>query len=208
MSDIQYYVIDTETTGLKDGYHEIVEISIIRAKDKVQLSKKMCADYPERASLEALRICNKTFADLQEGDDPYSTMELCTKFFEEDGVEPNARCIVGHNIISFDKRFLHAFWGQFDKRFPADLYLDTMAMTKALIKTSGAKSKANLEAACDFCGIKKYGQKHTAKSDAQNTYLLWQDLVNNKKVDYLPFLKTFPHVIASPTQSNVEEEDF
>lgn len=205
MSEIQYYIIDTETTGLKVAYHEVVEISIIRAKDKVQLSKKIRANYPERASLEALRICNKSFADLEEGEDSHDVMNMCTKFFNEDGATPNERCIVGHNIISFDKRFLHEFWGQYLQRFPADLYLDTMAMTKNLIKKNGDKSKANLEAACDYCGVKKYAQKHTAASDARNTYLLWKDLVEVKNVDYLPFLKTFPHIINNSNEELEEE---
>ena len=51
---IVYYVIDTETTGLRQNYHEMTEIGIIRAVDRVQLWKPIKCENPQNASFDAL----------------------------------------------------------------------------------------------------------------------------------------------------------
>jgi DNA polymerase III alpha subunit (gram-positive type) len=204
-SELKYYVIDLETHGLRVNYHEITEISIIRASDKVQLSRNIKALYPERASIDALTITNKTLADLSYGDSREITVEACDKFFNEDKLTPAHRIIVGHNIYNFDRRFLHALWESVGKVFPANMWLDTIPMTRKYAKSIGlVKPKVNLHAACDIVGIKKIAAIHNAKSDSRNSYLLWQDLINNKKMDYLPFIKTAPHL---PTVIEEEELD-
>lgn len=201
MSNIKYYVIDTETTGLKTKYHEMVEIGIIRCSDRVQLWRQIKAIYPERASFDALAITKKTLADLEKGMDRLSVVEECNKFFNEDGATPAHRCIVAHNA-PFDRKFLHALWEQCNQPFPANLWLDTIALTKEYIKQQGlAKSKVNLHAACDVVGIKKISEAHNAKVDSRNTYLLHRELVEKKNVNYLPFIKTAEH------QFNAEVDD-
>lgn len=191
---LQYYVIDTETTGLKADYHEMTEIGIIRCTDRVQLWRQIKCGYPERANLDALRITKKTMADLENGHDPQIVIEECEKFFNEDGLTPAHRCIVGHNIFSFDKRFLFAFWQNVGKVFPATLWLDTIPMTKQYAKNIGLiKPKVNLHAALDICQIKKFSDAHNAKVDSRNTYLLWKNLMEEKKIDHLPFIKTAAH---------------
>ena len=67
MSGIQYYIIDTETTGLKAGYHEMTEIGIIRCTDRVQLWRQIKCINPERASFDALAITKKTLSDIERG---------------------------------------------------------------------------------------------------------------------------------------------
>jgi hypothetical protein len=49
-------------------------------------------------------------------------------------------------------------------------------------------------------GINKISEAHNAKVDSRNTYLLYRNLVEEKKVDYLPYIKTDVHVldIAAP----------
>jgi DNA polymerase III epsilon subunit-like protein len=135
-------------------------------------------------------------------------VEQFEKFLNEDGLTPAHRCIVGHNIYTFDKKFLFALWESVGKEFPAHLWLDTIHLTKQFIKNSGIdkdckakgikKPKVNLHASCDLVGIKKISTAHSAKSDTRNTYLLWKDLVDNKGVDYLPHIKTAIHYINPP----------
>lgn len=201
MQGIQYYVIDTETTGLKAGYHECTEIGIIRCTDRVQLWRQIKCEYPERANFDALKITKKTMADLERGHERTAVVEECEKFFNEDGLTPAHRCIVGHNIFSFDKRFLFAFWQSVGKIFPATLWLDTIPMTKQYAKNIGlVKPKVNLHAACDIVGIKKLSDAHNAKVDSRNSYLLWKDLVEVKGIDHLQFIKTAAHEpIVTPT---------
>lgn len=202
MSGIKYYVIDTETTGLKAGYHECTEIGIIRCEDRVQLWRQIKCVYPERANFDALAITKKTMADLERGMDNSQVVDECEKFFGEDGLTPAHRCIVAHNA-PFDRKFLHALWEQLGKEFPAHLWLDTMSLTREYAKQVGlVKPKVNLHASCDIVGIKKISEAHNAKVDSRNTYLLHRNLVEEKKVDYLPFIKTAIHVVSAPVSDD------
>jgi DNA polymerase III epsilon subunit-like protein len=201
MSGILYYVIDTETTGLAAGYNEMTEIGIIRCTDRVQLWRQIRCDYPERANFDALVITKKTLADLERGYDKMAVVEECEKFFTEDKLTPAHRCIVAHNA-PFDRKFLHALWESCGKEFPAHLWLDTMALTRAFAKQNGIiKPKVNLHASCDLVGIKKISEAHNAKVDSRNTYLLHRNLIEEKKVDYLPFIKTAIHTVNQSDES-------
>lgn len=194
MSGIHYYVIDTETTGLKSNYHEMTEIGIIRCSDRVQLWRQIKCFYPERASLDALEITKKSLADLENGVDPTKVVSECDKFFNEDGVSPSHRCVVAHNA-SFDRKFLHALWQKQGKVFPANLWLDTISLTREYAKKVGIiKPKVNLQAACDIVGIKKLSGAHNAKVDSRNTFLLHKNLTEEKQINYLPFIKTAAHI--------------
>jgi DNA polymerase III epsilon subunit-like protein len=208
MSGLQFYIIDTETTGLKSGYHEMTEIGVIRCTDRVQLWRQIKCVYPERANFDALAITKKTMADLERGYDRELVVAETEKFFNEDGLTPAHRCIVAHNA-PFDRKFLHALWESCGKEFPAHLWLDTMSLTKQYIKDIGldaeckakglAKPKVNLHAACDLAGVKKISEAHNAKVDSRNTFLLHRQLVEEKKVDHLPFIKTAIHSLSTPT---------
>lgn len=202
---LQYYIIDTETTGLKADYHEMTEIGIIRCSDRVQLWRQIKCVYPERANFDALAITKKTMADLERGLDKETLVNECEKFFNEDGLTPAHRCIVAHNA-PFDRKFLHALWASCGKSFPANLWLDTMSLTKEylknvdpskvnIVKTASGRVSTQLHACCDMVGIKKISEAHNAKVDSRNTYLLHRNLVEEKKVDYLPFIKTSVHVV-------------
>jgi DNA polymerase III epsilon subunit-like protein len=198
MSGLQYYVIDTETTGLKSGYHEMTEIGVIRCTDRVQLWRQIKCVYPERANFDALAITKKTMSDLERGHDREAVVIETEKFFAEDGLTPAHRCIVAHNA-PFDRKFLHALWEACGREFPAHLWLDTMSLTREYAKQTGiVKPKVNLHASCDLVGIKKISEAHNAKVDSRNTYLLHRSLIEDKKVDHLPFIKTAIHSLAPP----------
>jgi len=214
MSGIQYYIVDTETTGLKAGFHEMTELGIIRATDKVQLWKQIICENPERANYDALKITGKTLADIVKGETKEEVVAAAMRFINQDGLTPAHRCIVGHNIIPFDKKFLHALWESTNQEFPANLWLDTLSLTAEFLKISDPKTlnitktatgrvSKTLHAACDMVGIKKLSAAHNAKVDSRNNYLLWRDLVDVKKIDYIPHIKTFVHTIA--TQQSVDE---
>lgn len=201
-----YYVIDTETTGLKAGYNEMTEVGIIRCTDRVQLWRQIRCEYPERANFDALAITKKTMADLERGYAKEAIVEECNKFFSEDGATPAHRCIVAHNA-PFDRRFLHALWESCGQEFPANLWLCSMALTKDYAKKTGLVSKGvkqsfKLHDACDIVGIKKISEAHNAKVDSRNTYLLHRSLVEDKKVDYLPFIKTAVHALSMPAMAD------
>lgn len=208
---LSFYIIDTETNGLSVNHHEINEISIIRCEDRVQLTEFIKCEKPENSSFDALKITNKTLADLQKGAPKEEIVEKVNDFFSKDNTSPAARCIIGHNVLSFDKKFLHALWEKTNQSFPAHLWLDTLGLTKAFIKTADmskyntvktatGRIATNLHACCDMLGIKKISEAHASKVDSRNTYLLWKKLID-EGVDYLPHIKTFPHLV----KDNMEE---
>lgn len=203
---IQYYIIDTETNGIKADYHEMTEIGIIRFKDRVQLWSQIKCEYPERSSYDALKITNKTLADLAVGKTKEQIVEDCNKFFEEDGLTSAHRCIICHNA-SFDKRFLHSLWKSVGKEFPANLWLDTMAMVRLYAKDNGiVKPKVNLHASCDLLQINKISKAHNAKVDSRNTYLLFDKLANEKKQNYLPLIKTSAHILSNNEECGLDPD--
>lgn len=207
MNEIKYYVIDTETTGLKANYHEMTEIGIIRYTDCMQLWKQIKAVYPERANFDALAITKKTLADLENGLDKEAVVKQCNNFFSQDGATPAHRCIIAHNA-AFDRKFCHALWEQCGEVFPANLWLDTMSLTREYAKKIGiVKPKVNLHASCDLVGIKKISQAHNAKVDSRNTYLLHKHLIQEKQVDYLPFIKTAIHQVVINDTNDTEGLD-
>jgi DNA polymerase III epsilon subunit-like protein len=205
MSGLQYYIVDCETNGIKQNYHEINEISLIRCSDRMQMTLFIKCQYPERSSFDALQVCKKTLADLDKGISKEEAITKIDRFLNQDGLTSAHRCIIGHNV-SFDRRFVCAMYESVKKTFECDLYLCTMALTRAYAKQMGIiKPKVNLQASCDLVGIKKIAAAHASKVDSRNTYLLWQNLVEEKKVDYLPLIKTAQHTLKT-NSSNDEEE--
>jgi len=197
MTGIQYFILDLETTGLMPSYHEVTEISIIRYDTRVQLSEFIKCEYPERANLDALAITKKTLADLNKGNSKEHVVEKIEQFLNTDGLTPAHRCFVAHNY-SFDKRFIHALYEKVGLPCSVNLWMCSMALTRAYAKQIGlVKPKVNLHAALDIVGVKKFADKHNAKTDSQNTYLLLRNLIEEKKMDYLPFIKTAEHKITT-----------
>lgn len=194
---IVYYVIDTETTGLKHNFHDLVEISIIRYTDRMQISKKVRALKPENASYDALKITGKSMKDLYEGISRTEMVEAVQNFLNDDGLTPAHRCMVAHNA-PFDRKFVHHIWNSHNKVFPAELWLDTLTLSRRIAKAKGLekdengdKLKFNLYAACDLFGIKKTGDAHNAQDDTRNTYLLLKTFIDNKE-NFIDMIKRVP----------------
>ncbi len=199
---LSYYIIDTETTGLKAGHHEVTEISIVRCLDRHQLTKKVLADFPERVSAKALEVTNRTFEDLLEGDPKEEVVSFCDSFFEQDGKTAEHRCMVAHNAV-FDQRFCHALWASCGKSFPAICWMDTIKFAKewstkigvlpeTLTKTG--KPSFALASVLKFAKITPMPGAHDAGSDARNTYLVWKKGME-LGVDHLGAIKRYPHSV-------------
>jgi len=205
MSEIHWYIADLETTGLKIGYAEICEYSIIRATDRVQLSRQIRVDNVKNASYDALKITGKTIEDLYRGISKQQAIDDFHSFIEQDNLTPAYRCLVGHNIYAFDRKFLHHLWEQYGKEFPFDMYLDTVPLCKRLAAQMGQpKAKVNLDAAMDLFGLKKVAAKaHSAKGDSRNTYYLWKHLMDSG-VEYIDLIKQHPH----RNMTEISNEDF
>jgi DNA polymerase III epsilon subunit-like protein len=162
-------------------------------------------EHPERANADALMVQHKTLADLSIGISKEEAIEKLNKFLNEDGLTPAHRCFIAHNYM-FDKKFMHALYDKIGQQLPVDLWVCTMSLTRAYAKQIGlVKPKVNLHAALDICNIKKLSEAHASKVDSRNTYLLWNNLINDKKIDYLPFIKNAAHIIKTADSSDDNE---
>lgn len=203
---MQYYIVDVETTGLKAGWHEVVEISIIRCDDtREQLTEQIKAEYPERASAVALEITGKTIPDLLQGQDREDVVLFANEWFARDGLTPEHRCMVAHKAM-FDKKFCHALWNEVGEVFPAVCWLDTVEFTKMWskkigvlpeTKTKTGKPSYTLASSLKFAKIKAMPGMHDAGSDARNTYLLWKKGMETGIVDHLPLIKRWEHKLSN-----------
>lgn len=190
---IYSYILDTETSGLRSDYHEITQISIIRCSDRKQLNKYIKAEFPNRASPQALEYTGRTIEDLKKGDSKKEVVEFVNEFFKQDGGEPEERCIIGHNIINFDKKFLHALWSDLGMIFPACLWLDTIPYIKDFAKQRGLNAKKyNLTASLELVGIKPRQGAHNAVVDTQNNFFLW-DKLKKEGIAPIHHIKRFAH---------------
>ena len=198
---INYYILDVETTGLKAGYHEINQISVIRVSDGFQKTANIAVSFPNRASPEALRIQKRAKHELSQGVPQEDVVAELDAFFEEDGLTAAHRCIVGHNV-SFDRRFCHAMWAFCGKEFKADLWLCTKSFTQRWGKKIGPEKIAAIQGTpkakygLDMCllaaGIPAKFGAHSATIDTQNTLSLFQFLMD-KQLDYVSIIKRLPH---------------
>jgi len=212
MADLQYYILDTETTGLKAGHHDLTEISCIHYNDDpeltLQYSVLVKALNPKNANADALRITRKTFADLFHGEDLIDAIDKLDEFLNLDGLDPAHRVIVGHNI-PFDRRFLWKAYELYDKRLPADMWLDTLPLMRKHFKRIGETTKnLKLIECCDRKKIQKFGsldQIHGAKADTQNNYALFRHMKIVEK-EVLPLhIKRLPH-LAEGEKEEMESE--
>ena len=170
----------------------------------MQLTKTIRALAPERASPDALRINGKSIYDIKQGMSPMEAIKLCEKFIKEDGLKPNQRCIIAHNA-EFDKRHIHALWKTYGEIFPADYWIDTMALMRLYNKKNNIQAKVNLVASLETLGIKKVaGGSHNAKSDTRDTYNLWKNLITSLGPVYLEHIKY--DSMASDSTEHSEED--
>lgn len=198
-----FYLLDSETTGLVLGYSEVVEISVIRFEDKMQITREIKASYPERASLDALKIIGKSKYQICQGVLPAQAVDEFNKFINLDNASSKKRCIIAHNA-AFDRKFMHKLWQDNGSLFPADYWVCSMALMRKYNKQMGIKAKVNLQDSCDNLGIKKVAGLHNAKSDTRNTYKLWKKLTEELKVDYLPLIEN--HAMGQTSEEDIQED--
>jgi hypothetical protein len=163
-------------------------------------------DHPERATEIALEVTGRTYNDLLVGQPKEEVIEFIDTFFNKDNSTPENRCIVGHNIVKFDRKFLFALWGSVGKVFPANVWLDTIPFIKSYMKKYGIQSKKhNLQASLEIMNIKGRDDFHNAKADTQNNYLLWKKLMESN-VDYLQHMERYAHRIEEEYGNSFKED--
>lgn len=108
--------IDTETTGLIPGYHDIIQIAILpltpdyrpNTREFPAFNLKLKPRRPENASPEAMRVNRRKIADcINHGMDPDTAVDRLQEWFEKLRLAPNKRIVpLGANYANHDKPFI------------------------------------------------------------------------------------------------------
>jgi DNA polymerase III epsilon subunit-like protein len=203
MAGISFVIADIESSGLNTQMHEIIEISMIDFETRQQVFRQIRAHHPENASFDALQVCNKTLADLEEGVEQEEAVNTIDGFLAKINPNLNGICIVGHNV-SFDRRFLHALWEKVGKRFGPLLWVDTLLMVKEhlkradlsalnITKTATGRTSTKLIDCCTMLNVPRLNNPHSAVADTRATYFLFKKLMEDCGIDHLKHIKTIPH---------------
>jgi DNA polymerase III epsilon subunit-like protein len=225
---INYYIADTETTGLAVDFNEINQISVMRINDGEQLTIQIAVRHPHVYSMQALEVQGITPDDLKKGVKLEEAVQSVEMFLKEDGQKPSARCIIAHNA-PFDRKFVHRAWDNVSAEFPADLWLCTQSFAKRYIakhrngeKIAQAQVKSGVDIKTDKYGslkpkfglnnfmmgvglVPKIGA-HSAEVDVQNTRELYNWLISSN-TEYVSLITRNPHKEPAPTDS-LDIDDF
>ena len=176
----QLCVIDTETTGLYAGTHELIELCIIPVDDKLNrigypFHVQIKALFPERAHPKALKING---LDPTEGVSAQAARELLTKQMDDAGIK---KFIPIAQNWEFDRSFLKEFLGRnFEKRFhyrAEDTQRLAAGINRAHIIATGTplfKSTSLKNLANTFCI--DYSGAHRAERDCEITLDVYRKL--------------------------------
>ena len=111
--------IDCETTGLKAGYHDIVQVCILPLNSQLKPDKKILPFYmdiapkfPERAHPDAIRVNKLDMTQLiNNGMEPYKAADLFEEWVEKLQLPFRKKIApLGHNY-TFDRSFLREWLG-------------------------------------------------------------------------------------------------
>jgi DNA polymerase III epsilon subunit-like protein len=191
--------IDTETTGLKAGFHEIFEIAMVRIDDDFNLTNDylhefITIEHPDRFSLDAQRVTGKTAKDLMNLTPRHIVVEKIKNWIKDISVngiiEP-----FGQNYYSFDNKFIKVLMGEESNNSVYDLMftkenIDLRWKTKEFnnwidqvnrkrIITEGRKYRTmvnqKMETVAEYCGVINHNA-HTALSDVKTTVQCYKKL--------------------------------
>lgn len=137
--------IDTETTGLTAGYHDLIEIAIIPLNselepvpDIIPFNLMLKPKRPENADPEAVNKQGRTLADIiLRGMEPWRAVDLFDEWFQRLGLAPGKKISpLAHNW-PFDRSFIQDWLdkatfeqfidGRFRDSMAAGLFLNDLA---------------------------------------------------------------------------------
>jgi len=195
---MKFYVLDIETSGLRPGFHEITEISILRCEDLVQKVWLLNIRYPQRFSKEALMVTGQNVMEITKRPSylPDVIADI-NAFLEEDKEDADGRVIIAHNG-SFDRNQIEHNWKISKSFFPANYWLDTKEVARKFIKKQlklpGRQSVA-LGKLLELFKIKNVEPNaHSAEVDVRNTFRLWKYL-EARGMSNIEFTKISPTLL-------------
>lgn len=153
--------VNTETTGLEPGFHEIIEIAVVRTTQKLEevdrWSSKIRPQHIERASTEALRVNGYSEEAWRDAPQPESVMKRVSKLV--------AGTMLGGHNVQFDIDFMLNAWRRHDIAAPwlDPRKVDTVGMCSPLL-FRGLVPNLRLTTLTSFLRV-EHDNAHTAMSD-------------------------------------------
>lgn len=171
--------IDTETTGLSVGTHEIIELSLVTHDRKYSplntFSCKIRPLHPELTDPKALEKNKLDLNDLKREATPSQVRNALCQWHEEvlDGVKLKP---LGH-FFSFDKAFLELFLGSQYYNIFERYYRDTAMLAQALIDKGRLKIESlSLQSLAQY--FRCNDQIHRAELDARLCLQIYKKLLD------------------------------
>lgn len=173
--------VDTETTGLYSGIHEIVQLAIVPFNEQYEpMGRFVSYIRPMRPHVfmqEAFDVNKLTLEGLALQPTP---IQVKGSFMDwKENCYPESKFVpLGHNYASFDSGFLKIFFGQEQYNNMFDYHVDDTCIAIRLLVKKGKlpKGVGSLTKALNHFGIKR-NVEHDAYEDALATIKLYQKLV-------------------------------
>lgn len=122
-----YVVFDLETTGISTAYDAVVEISAVRVKDGVAVEEFGTLVNPKRPMPFSASMVNGITDEMLKSAPVFE--EVLAKFLEFAG----DNVLVGHNIHTFDMKFIYRDSKEFYGKIPDNDYVDTLTLARQYI---------------------------------------------------------------------------
>ena len=171
---LTYTVLDLETTGFNHNKDEIIEIGAIKYNNRIELDRLSLLIKPRKKisrSIELLTGITNQMLEL-EGIDIVTAIFMLKEFLGDS-------VLVGHNISTFDSKFLDdAYQMVLHCHFPND-FIDTLCHAKKVLPTLEHYKLENL---AEMYGI-DYSNAHRAIEDCVINHLVYEKLVFGNVLD-------------------------
>lgn len=122
-----YVVFDLETTGISAATDQVVEISAVKVEGGIVTGEFTTLVNPLMPIPQAASMVNGITDDMVAGSPLF--MQALAEFLDFAG----DRVLVGHNIHSFDMRFLYRDARKFWNQIPDNDYIDTLQMARQVL---------------------------------------------------------------------------
>lgn len=168
--------VDTETSGLSPGAHQVLEIAAVLA-DGQTLEELECLELKVKLRKNS-QVSAKAMA--VNGIDPFASEWLSQAIDGGPAIEAlnkmlaRAHVILGHNV-AFDLRFLAAEAQAFGAAWAPPRSVCTKELASALLAKTGKTPSAKLADVCTYFGIPNSGA-HRALADVRRTLQAYKHL--------------------------------
>lgn len=152
-----YVVFDFETTGISTYYDEVIEVSAVKVRNGEVVDEFSELVNPKRPIPMAASMVNN-ISDEMVADAPHIE-EVLPRFLEFIGDD----VLVGHNINSFDMKFIYRDCERFFGKTLTNDFVDTLKLAKIVFPTWRHRRLSDL---ADYYDISTLGA-HRALADCR-----------------------------------------